>query len=160
MHNTHLYIIKKFLDPEFGNLDLTWEEFFTMYQSGKIYRGDILDFIKSWWPHRNSENVHLVFYEDLVKNRETEIKKMAAFAGIEMSDNKLDKIVNASGLSAMQKNKGTNQTLRGMFDQKLSFVRKGKVGDWRDNFTVAQNEWMENHIKEKISELNIPLQYE
>ena len=131
-----------------------------MYQSGKIYRGDILDFIKSWWHHRNKKNVHLVFYEDLVRNRKEEIKKMAAFAALEISDYRLKKILNASDISVMQKNKGTNHTLRGMFYKELSFVRKGKVGDWHDKFTVAQNEWMDNHIKEKISELNIPLQYE
>ena len=76
---------------------------------------------------------------------------------------KLDKIVSEAQFSAMQKNKATNFTLASDSSharEDFSFVRKGKVGVWKDYFTIAQNDWMDGHIADKLIDTDFVLQYE
>ena len=51
--------------------------------AGKSYLG----FIASWWEHYHNDNVLFVLYEDLIENREAEVKRIAKFMGIKSEEN-------------------------------------------------------------------------
>ena len=104
--------------------------------------------------------MHVVFYEDIVRNMSTEIRKIAEFLNITITSTMLAKIVEEAQFQAMRKNIGTNFSLSGKpFSSKFSYIRKGQIGAWKDYFTIAQNEWMDAHIANKLRNVDVVLQY-
>lgn len=61
--------------------DGTFEEFFDMFEQGKVDFGDYFDHLLSWHAHRNDSNVLFVTYEELKKDTAGWILKLADFFG-------------------------------------------------------------------------------
>lgn len=94
-----------------------------------------------------------MFYEDLIEDSLREILKLCDFLGLSPSSEELEKIKAAVMFDSMRENEMINYTTSKMMDQKVSpFLRKGKVGDWKNLFTVAQNEAFEEDYKQKMKD--------
>ncbi|XP_076813617.1 sulfotransferase 1C2-like [Clavelina lepadiformis] len=135
-----------------------WNDFFQVYINGKQPMSDkegewYPDHILSWYPYRDQENVLFVMYEDLKKNPATEIGKIAKFVGVNRSDTEIDEIVEATSFESMKRDASN-------IHNQLSFFRKGQVGSWKNHFTVAQSELMDQKFREKISGTDITFTYE
>ncbi|GFO29622.1 sulfotransferase [Plakobranchus ocellatus] len=72
------------------------------------------------------------------QNTSAEIKRIAKFIGCPADDSLVNQIVHKSSFDNMRKTKGENETFDGNFSPVM--YRKGKVGDWKNWFTVAQSE--------------------
>ena len=86
----------------FGPYTGTWKAFFEIYTRGDMFFGDCIDWIMSWWQHRSRANVHIVFYEDILKSPREEIQKMADYLGQPVSPTKLEAIKKAIELDSMK----------------------------------------------------------
>ncbi|XP_029839125.3 sulfotransferase ssu-1-like [Ixodes scapularis] len=155
----------------------TFDEFFESFVRGNVSFGDYFDHLLSWYAHRRDPNVLFMTYEDLKKDIELCVLKVADFIGEEYGrklrdqPELLERIVSNVGLESMKgleeemKKKVTQRrvteasTLPEGVGTKTAFfsgtversfsgdlVRKGVVGDWKNNFSPLQVERMKGRI--------------
>lgn len=123
-----------------------FEMFWQIYMNGLVTYGDFRDFNQGYWSLRDRANVLVVRYEDIVHQPFQEIHKIALFLGYSLSDEKIKTIVHNTTFDIMSKNKDVNRSL----SVEGQFLRKGKVGDWKNWLTVAQSETMDAWIAAKL----------
>ncbi|CAN8000700.1 unnamed protein product [Ixodes hexagonus] len=66
--------------------DGTFEEFLDMFLEGDVEYGDYFDHLLSWYEHRHDHNVLFLTYEDLKKDTERWVLKIADFLGPKYSE--------------------------------------------------------------------------
>nr|XP_013221969.3 sulfotransferase 1C2-like [Ictidomys tridecemlineatus] len=136
----------------------TWEEYFETFIDGKVGWGSWFDHVKGWWQKKDTHQVLFLFYEDIKKDPKHEIQKVAQFMGKSLDETVLDKIVQETSFEKMKENPMTNRSTvpKSILDQSISpFMRKGTVGDWKNHFTVAQNEKFDEIYREKMKGVTI-----
>ncbi|GFO22778.1 sulfotransferase [Plakobranchus ocellatus] len=145
----------------FGDFQGEWPQFLDMFMEGHVDHGSWFDFTKSWWPLNGSDNFRFVFYEDLKMNLLEEVKKLALFLGkTDLSPEMLTKISDHCSFESMKTNPMTNHEDVYSIDSSVSpLLRKGTVGDWKNHFTVQQNEDFDREYKEKMSECSSPIPF-
>ncbi|KAK6195256.1 hypothetical protein SNE40_000725 [Patella caerulea] len=146
----------------FGDFTGTWRDFLIMFLTGKVDHGSWFDFTISWWKRRHEPNVLLVFYEDMKRNLKGEIRKIANFIGKhDLSEDVITRIANHCTFDNMKKNPMTNHEDVYSINSKISpLLRKGKIGDWKNQYSVSQNEDFDAVYKEKMKDIDIPFRYE
>jgi hypothetical protein len=97
--------------------------------------------LKSWWPHRNDPNVLHVRYEDLSRNLEGEIRRIAAFCGIPIEDARMGEILEKCSFGYMKQHNHKFDFRLSFYDQGEfhgGFIRKGGVGSARQQLSPEQ----------------------
>ncbi|KAM8939220.1 sulfotransferase 1B1-like [Pelodytes ibericus] len=131
-----------------------WDKFLNDYVEGQVSYGSWHDHVIGWWEKRHEHQILYLFYEDLKENPKREILKILHFLEREMSDEIVDKIVHHTSFQEMKNNDMVNYKSipEELMDQSTSsFMRKGVAGDWKNHFTVAQNEAFDENYKIKMS---------
>ncbi|KAM5271587.1 sulfotransferase 1B1-like [Ctenodactylus gundi] len=145
----HFYLMNK-LYPLPG----TWEEYLQRFMTGNVAYGSWFTHVKEWWKKKEEHPILFLFYEDMKKTPKEEIRKIAAFLDKNLSDDVLDRIVHHTSFEVMKDNPLVNYTHlpNTLLDQsKFPFMRKGTTGDWKNFFTVAQNEKFEAIYEKEMS---------
>lgn len=137
-----------------------WGKFIDNYFSGKMPTEQLdgewyPDHVLSWYKHKDDENVKFVCYEDLAKNMAAEIRNVANFLGIELTDSEVVSIREKCTFEYMrQSSSGT--PLQDIF----KLFRKGQVGNWREFFTDEQSERVDKIVKEKLGGTDLKFTYD
>ncbi|XP_008827646.1 sulfotransferase family cytosolic 1B member 1 [Nannospalax galili] len=145
----HFYLMHTLLP-----LPGTWEEYLENFMTGNVAYGSWFNHVKSWWKIKDHHPVLFLYYEDMKKNPKEEIKKIARFLAKTLNDEMLDRIIHHTSFEVMKDNPLVNYThlpTAVMDHSKFSFMRKGIVGDWKNYFTVSQNEKFDDMYKKEMS---------
>ncbi|XP_072041098.1 sulfotransferase 1C3-like [Amphiura filiformis] len=158
-------------------------EFFEDFFAGKITYGPWWEHYLFYWNLRHESNVLFVKFEEMKKDLKSVVEDVAKFLIYTLFDDVINGIVDHCSFASMQKNPMTNpdtilKTVRMPQDQrkkdldskdgvtveepkqeKSPFMRKGKVGDWRNHFTVAQNEAFDVFMQEKLAGSGLVFEY-
>ncbi|KAF1384368.1 hypothetical protein PFLUV_G00117610 [Perca fluviatilis] len=136
------------IQPEPGN----WSSYLQRFMEGKMAFGSWYDHVNGWWEKKQSyPKLHYMFYEDLIEDTGREIDKLCCFLGLSPSAEEKERITGSVQFNVMKKNNMVNHSTVPLMDfKKSSFIRKGKVGDWRNLFTVAQDEKFDADYKQKM----------
>ncbi|XP_038054884.1 sulfotransferase 1A1-like [Patiria miniata] len=148
-------------DPKI--LAQTFGEFLEEMLAGKNHYGPWWDHYLYFWRLRHEENILILRFEDMKQDLRSNVEKVSKFLGKNLSDEKLDAITEHCTFGTMKKNKMSHHG--NLIDQKnspegSSFMRKGKVGDWKTHFTVAQNEAMDALIRDKLHGTGLKFDYQ
>ncbi|XP_034446995.1 cytosolic sulfotransferase 1-like isoform X2 [Hippoglossus hippoglossus] len=137
-----------FIQPD----PLNWSTFLQDFKEDKIVFGSWYDHVNGWWEKKQTySNIHYMFYEDLTEDTGREIDKLCSFLGLSPSAEKKERVATGAKFDNMKQDKMANYSTVEVMDHKVSpFMRKGKVGDWKNHFTVAQNEEFDEDYKKKM----------
>ncbi|CAC5372361.1 SULT1 [Mytilus coruscus] len=113
------------------------------------------EFIEAF--EKNPANIIHLMYEDILKNPTEEIKRLAEFLEIPNNENLVAGVVDKCSFNKLKENKVMPFRVKG---QPSSLFRKGKIGDWKNWFTVAQNEQFDAIYRNEMKDVNISFSYE
>jgi aryl sulfotransferase len=91
----------------------------------------------SFWPHRDLPNVLMLHYADLLADLEGQMRRVAAFTGIEVADEAWPELVAAARFDAMKEEAiRKEESVSLIFEGGAGrFFHKGTNGRWRDVLT-------------------------
>lgn len=94
--------------------------------------------VLSFWEHRDQPNICFIKYEDMRKDLEGIIRKVARFLEKELTNEQVDKLKNHLSFESMKNNRSVNYEglveLNSKFklvDGEGSFMRSGSVGGYK-----------------------------
>lgn len=135
-----------------------------------LFLNDVIAFapfdkhVLGYWERRQDPNVHFVLYEDLHKDTVGEVKRLARFLGKEPSDEQLRSVVEATTFQKMEGNATANhgQWEKGgiIGEQGMKFMRKGKIGDWKNHLDEDANRRFDAWIRERFGHSDLRFEYE
>ena len=110
--------------------------------------------IRSWWTIRELPNVYLLHFADLKKDMGGEIRKLAAFLGIDINEQTWDEILLHCSFDYMKENGSKTVPLGGAFwdGGAKAFINKGTNGRWRDTLSDEQIDIYEQRAQTELGE--------
>ncbi|XP_047638747.1 sulfotransferase 1C4-like [Phacochoerus africanus] len=134
----------------------SWDEYFEIFLAGKVLWGSWYEHVKSWWKKKDSHPILYLFYEDMLKDPKREIRKVMEFLGKNLKEEVLNKIVYHTSFDVMKNNPMTNYIDDKHLNHKLSpFMRKGVMGDWKNQFTEAQNKKFNEDYEKHMADTSL-----
>uniref|UniRef100_A0A3Q4HNI9 Sulfotransferase n=1 Tax=Neolamprologus brichardi TaxID=32507 RepID=A0A3Q4HNI9_NEOBR len=98
---------------------------------------------------------------NLIEDCGREIDRLCSFLGLSPSVEEKERVRASVTFDSMKQNKMTNYSTVKTMNHKVSpFMRKGKVGDWKNHFTVAQIEKFDEDYKQKMKNPDLKFRFE
>lgn len=138
--------------PLFMRGDLAYDTYWRYY----------MDYEVACKSNFKENNILIVYYEDMKKNLSQEITRLCDFIDCHLDDEILAQITNACQFKAMETRYTTGKLGSGEYraEVKHTFMRKGMVGDWKNWFTVAQNELLDSEVASNMADTSFRLIYQ
>lgn len=125
-----------------------WSVLLERYMEGKVPFG-------SWWEHfyscqqnRHRPNVLVLYYEEMKQDPREAVRKIAGFLSKTLSEADIDAIVKSCSIEEAKKAKPHSV-----------FLRKGVSGDWKNHFTVLENECIQKQLQEMKDAYSLDIPY-
>ncbi|XP_069132733.1 sulfotransferase 1A1-like [Argopecten irradians] len=159
-------------DPVTGGSDDfpgTWSDFIhDMCENRHNFYDGVVKYELAWEKAEKAKtvtNVHSVFYEDLKKHPVAEITRLAAFLDKDLSSETIQGIADKCSFKnladATTSGKKGEDILPLLSKDKTNFIfRKGTTGDWKNWFTVAQNEMFDEMLEREFKGSDLKYTYE
>ncbi|XP_078397433.1 amine sulfotransferase-like [Cetorhinus maximus] len=135
----------------------SFEDFLEKFLEGKVVFSSWFDHIHDWYTHRDEFNILFISYEELKQDLRTSVQKICDFLGKKLDDEKLDTVVKQSTFKNMKMNPLVNYENVENKNPSGAFLRKGIIGDWKNQFTVAQSEKFDRVFQERMKD--VPLKF-
>jgi len=144
-----------------------WDAFFTHALNGDFpvdgnrppAKSKYADHILSWLPKEGDDHVQLVYYEDLKEDFAPELKKIAAFLGVEVDEAKIAQVQGGSSIESMRKEYQSKKDIMPGAAQG-ALVNKGSVGDWKNHLSEEQSKSVDKEFEEKLKGTGITFKYQ
>lgn len=142
----------------------SFSDFFWYYMRGMVVWGSWWYHVAHYWKHRNEPNMLFLNYEELSRDLEGTIRRIIAFCDLEVPETEMPRILERSSFAFMKQHEmkfdfGTEVLLeQGMTPS--TFIRKGKVGDWRAHFAPDEVDQFEEKTQRKLSPLGLTFECE
>ncbi|XP_059212559.1 amine sulfotransferase-like [Centropristis striata] len=139
----------------------SFEDFFQDFLDGNAFMGSWFDHVREYYNEKDQMDILFVRYEDMLKDLRGEVVKLCAFLGKDLTDEAIDHVVEMSIFKNMKTIPNANylELLEKQFYQRDT-MRKGVAGDWKNHFTVAQNEYFDRVFAERMSDLPLSFTWE
>ncbi|XP_042559376.1 sulfotransferase 6B1-like isoform X2 [Clupea harengus] len=134
-----------------------WDKFFSDFMSGNVTFGSYLDHIEACTKLVDEPNVMTVIYEELKEDLTENVRRIAQFLEFPLTEEQVQAISAESTFSAMKENAVNTH---GQFGNVL--FRKGEVGDWKNHFSEAQSQQMDEEFNKRLAgtKLGAKLKYD
>jgi len=120
-----------------------FDSFFNAFLEGRVQYGSWFRHVASWKRHALDQNILLLEYEDLRRDLDSSLRKLAAFLGLHLSLEQRATIIDGSRFELMKANDAKfrpPQILPGPRKVEGDFIRQGTVGAWQHYFTPDQKD--------------------
>lgn len=138
----------------------TWAEFFDMFVVGeRKMLGGWFQYSKDWENEFHKKNILPLFYEEMKQDIVGNILKVAEFLELPCTNEFAQEIADKCSFNKLKNNKIDATALLDK-DKKSTLFRKGQVGDWKNWFTVSQNERFDFVYSEEMKDSKLRFTYE
>uniref|UniRef100_A0A3B4AN13 Sulfotransferase n=1 Tax=Periophthalmus magnuspinnatus TaxID=409849 RepID=A0A3B4AN13_9GOBI len=147
----YFHKIAKFLETP-----KSFDDFFDKFMNGEVLGGSWFEHIKSWYLHKDEVNMLFITYEEMIMDLTSAVKKMADFLSIELTEDEVQQVVKHSTFKNMKEMSKANykRAHPNLIDHKEgTFMRKGTIGDWKNHFTVTQNERFDKVFEREMKDV-------
>ncbi|KAM8868948.1 amine sulfotransferase-like isoform 2-T4 [Spinachia spinachia] len=137
-----------------------FDNFFEKFMSGDVFGSSWFEHIKMCYLHKDNINMLFLTYEEMIKDLHSTVEKIALFLGSELTDEQLADVVKHATFNNMKTIPQANyERVPGylLSHHMGRFMRKGTIGDWKNHFTVAQNERFDDTFHKEMA--GIPLDF-
>ncbi|XP_046542808.1 sulfotransferase 1A1-like [Haliotis rubra] len=148
------------------NYEGDFVEFTEAFLSEKLPFGSYSTYLHAWTEEKAAVQdlpVLNLFYEDMKINPVKSVKDIARFLGLSSTDQFCEEVANACSFKKMKK---VDQEMKTKPDMKIwadgtegTFYRKGEIGDWKNWFTVAENERFDQIWNKKMKDSGFEFTY-
>ena len=138
----------------------SFDAFFELFLRGDVAYGCYWFNVLSWWRLRHRPNVLVLTYEAMHSDLLAVVRQVATFLGTELTDSQVTAIAGHCQFGQMASNPSTNAAQMPKVKGEADFLRKGRVGDWRNYLSEEQNRRMDAWIKEHAGDEQLPLVYD
>ncbi|XP_072251101.1 amine sulfotransferase-like [Leuresthes tenuis] len=121
----------------------SFDDFFEKFLRGEVFGSSWFEHIKTWYSHKDEMNMLFITYEEMIQDLQSAVERISLFLSKELTNEQLTNVVKHSTFSNMKKipQASYEQVPGDLLSHHLGrFMRKGTIGDWKNHFTVAQNE--------------------
>ncbi|XWS39259.1 hypothetical protein CRYUN_Cryun18bG0035500 [Craigia yunnanensis] len=150
-----------FLSKATPNNIISMEDAFELFCKGISFYGPYWEHVLGYWNAslEHPEKILFLKYEDMIKETESNAKKLAEFLGCPFSleeerGGKIQEIIefcSFENLSNLEVNKTGMHQKKGKLVENGAYFRKGKVGDWRNYLTIEMGKHLDNIMELKLS---------
>ena len=140
-----------------GDYSGPWEHWLELFLKGGVQRGDWFDHVLGWWSQRDAPNILFLKYEDLIRRFDEQVQRLGEFMGEQVTPELTASIREQTDFDRMSTESFSNLKEISELD---SFFRKGQIGSWKNEFTVAQNERFDQIIAERLGGTGLDFEYE
>lgn len=141
----------------------TWENFLPLFLEDKLEYGSWSQCILDWEKFRDDNPdypLYVTSYELMHRNYIPEIRNIAKFLNAEPEENLIEAIAEKCRLKNMRVDKEYPKQLKeAVYNNNYTMYRKGEIGDWKNWFTVAQNELFDHVMSTKMSRIKHKFEY-
>ncbi|KAL8611181.1 hypothetical protein ACOMHN_064471 [Nucella lapillus] len=135
----------------------SWPDMLHLYLYTGVWCGRWFDSVRQWERDMETHSQQPVFvavYEEAIKDPVGHVMKLNDFLGLGRSRELCEAIAEACSFSNLKAAQTSvkDDTFRHLWKEgSPGFFRKGKVGDWKDWFTVAQNEEFDKVYQDEMA---------
>ncbi|KAK6186962.1 hypothetical protein SNE40_006217 [Patella caerulea] len=143
---------------EFYEYHGQWKNYLPMVFDGRLDYGSWFDYVLGWEKAVMGQTnlpILALSYEDLQEDPIKGITQIAKFLGKNYDDDLIKTVCEKCCFKQMKKDKGKLE----VFNGEPIMYRKGEVGDWKNWFTVAQNDWFDHVYKTKMRDSNLKIRF-
>jgi hypothetical protein len=137
-----------------------WEFWVQRFVDGKTIYGPWLGHVLGWRRYSERDGVLHVTYEETRADQIGTMRKVVAFLGKPVDANRFDEVMAKARFENMKESGYSEQINFVKQEERGRFLRKGKVADWKNWFSVAQNEMFDERIVRPLEAAGIRLKYE
>lgn len=136
----------------------SFEEFAELFLQGKAPVGPYWSHVLGFWDLRHDDNVLFLKYEEIRKDHRGGILRTSKFLGKDLSEDDVSQLMDHLSFQRMRQNPALNlepflQARNGPeFKQEgdQTFIRKGKVGDWKNYMSPELADRFDSWTKENL----------
>jgi len=129
----------------------TFDDFYARFMAGRVQYGSWFDHVAGWRSYAGDPDVHLVRYEDLLKDRRQSIERIIEFLGWKRAEASIDRVFEESSFDAMKRRETLFDHATALLLERgvspASFLRSGTSGSGNALLSEAQR----REIKERGS---------
>ncbi|XP_071775629.2 sulfotransferase family 5A, member 1 [Centroberyx gerrardi] len=155
----HFHKMAKFL-PEPGS----FQDFLNRFLEGTSQYGSWFDHVKGWTGQTATMNNLLhITYEEMSLDLGSAIERVSSFLQCPLLEEEVGNCLKHCSFSNMRDNRMVNYTLipeEIMDHNRGSFMRKGKIGDWKNMFTDEQNHFFESVFRSRMQDCSLKFVWE
>ncbi len=139
----------------------TFDEFFTQFLKGKVAFGSWFEHVRGWWEHRHDDNVLFLTYEELQRDLDGCLQRIADFCGWQLSPEKLQTVKERSSFAFMKQHESRfDPALETLWEEGVqldAFLRGGRIGDGATALSPEQSAQFAQVCARRLGNTGIPL---